>query len=87
MAWTPWKMYLLAWNLTGRCSSEFCEMAKKLTLNFKLNPRLKVENFSNFFFFDAKFESERIFHFRPCVYLAYLKSYGHLKILKCIGMY
>ena len=51
MAWTPWKMYLLAWNLTGRCSSEFCEMAKKLTLNFKLNPRLKVENFSNFFFF------------------------------------
>ena len=50
MAWTPWKMYLLAWNLTGRCSSEFCEMAKKLTLNFKLNLRLKVENFSNFFF-------------------------------------
>ena len=21
------------------------------------------------------------------VYLAYLKSYGHLKIVKCIGMY
>ena len=50
MARTPWKMYLSAWNLAGRCSSEFCEMAKKLTLNFKLNPRLKVENFSNFFF-------------------------------------
>ena len=62
-------------------------MVKKLTLNFKLNPRLKVKNFSNFFFFDAKFESEIIFHFRPCVYLAYLKSYGHLKILKCIAMY
>ena len=50
MARTPWKMYLSAWNLAGRCSSEFCEMAKKLTLNFKLNPQLKLENFSNFFF-------------------------------------
>ena len=27
------------------------------------------------------------FHFRPCVYLAYFRSYGHLKIVKCIGMY
>ena len=87
MARTPWKMYLSAWNLAGRCSSEFCEMAKKLTLNFKLNLQLKLENFSNFFFLDAKYIFERVFHFRPCVYLAYLKSYGHLKILKCIGMY
>ena len=38
-----------------RCFSEFCEMAKKLTLNFKLNPQLKLENFSNFFFLDAKY--------------------------------
>ena len=29
----------------------------------------------------------KISHFTPCVYLAYLKSYGHLKIVKCIGMY
>ena len=29
MARTPWKMYLLAWNLAGRCFSEFCEMVKK----------------------------------------------------------
>ena len=57
------------------------------SINFKLNPRLKLENFSNFFFLDAKYIFESFFHFRPCVYLAYLKSYGHLKILKCIGMY
>ena len=30
---------------------------------------------------------ERILNFKPCVYLAYLGSYGHLKIVKCIGMY
>ena len=30
---------------------------------------------------------ERIFNFTPCVYLAYFKSYDHLKIVKCIGMY
>ena len=35
MTRTPWKMYLLAWNFPGRCSCEFCEMAKELTLNFQ----------------------------------------------------
>ena len=30
---------------------------------------------------------ERIFNFKPCVYLAYFRSYDHLKIVKCIGMY
>ena len=29
----------------------------------------------------------KIFHFTPCVYLAYLKSYSHLNIVKYIGMY
>ena len=35
MTRTPWKMYPSAWNFPGRCSSEFCEMAKKLTLDFQ----------------------------------------------------
>ena len=87
MARTPWKMYLSAWNLAGRCSSEFCEMAKKLT-KFQTQPLTQTwEFFQLIFFLDAKYIFERVFHFRPCVYLAYLKSYGHLKILKCIGMY
>ena len=30
---------------------------------------------------------ERIFNFKPCVYLAYFRSYGHLKIVTCIAMY
>ena len=30
---------------------------------------------------------ERIFNFKLCVYLAYFRSYGHFKIVKCIGMY
>ena len=30
---------------------------------------------------------ERIFNFKPCVYLAYLGSYGHLKIVKYMEMY
>ena len=30
---------------------------------------------------------ERIFYFKPCVYLAYFRSYGYLKIVKCIAMY
>ena len=30
---------------------------------------------------------ERIFNFNLCVYLAYFRSYGHFKIVKCIGMY
>ena len=50
MARTPWKMHLWAWDLAGRCSSEFCEMAKKLALNFKLNSQLKLEIFSTFIF-------------------------------------
>ena len=58
MARTPWKMHLRAWDLAGRCYCEFCEMAEKLTLNFKLNPRLKLENCSNFFL-DAKSKSKR----------------------------
>ena len=29
----------------------------------------------------------KIFHFTPCVYLAYLRSYSHLNIVKYIGMY
>ena len=45
MARTPWKMYLSAWNFPDRCSSEFCEMAKTLTLILKLNSRLKLKNF------------------------------------------
>ena len=54
MARTPWKMYLSAWNFPGRCSCEFCEIAKKLTLDFKLNSwldsRLTLKNFSKIFF-------------------------------------
>ena len=30
---------------------------------------------------------ERILYFKPCVYLAYFRSYGYLKIVKCIAMY
>ena len=29
---------------------------------------------------------ERILYFKPCVYLAYFRSYGYLKIVKCIAM-
>ena len=29
----------------------------------------------------------RIFNFKSCVYLAYFRGYGHLKIVKCVGMY
>ena len=29
----------------------------------------------------------KIFYFTPCVYLAYLRSYSHLNIVKYIGMY
>ena len=38
-------------------------------------------------FFNANSKSEKIFHFTPCVYLAYLRSYSHLNIVKYIGMY
>ena len=37
--------------------------------------------------FDSESKYERIFYFIPCVYLTYFRSYGHLKIVKCIGMY
>ena len=30
---------------------------------------------------------ERIFDFKPYVYLPYLRSYGDFEIIKCIGMY
>ena len=30
---------------------------------------------------------ERILYFKPCVYLAYFRSYCYLKIVKCIAMY
>ena len=30
---------------------------------------------------------ERIFDFKPHVYLPYLMSYGHFEIIKCIGIY
>ena len=53
-------------------------------------PSLTLDSNSRIFqknFFNANSKSEIIFHFRPCVYLAYLRSYGHLKIVKCIGMY
>ena len=35
---------------------------------------------SRIFVFDAKSKYERIFHFKLCVYLAYFRSYCHLKI-------
>ena len=60
MARTPWKKNLWAWDLAGRCSSEFYEMVTKLTLNIKLHPWLKFQNFFTFLFFNAKFKSERI---------------------------
>ena len=37
--------------------------------------------------FDTKSKYERIVRFKPCVYLAYFRSYGHLKIVKYIAMY
>ena len=37
--------------------------------------------------FDGESNHERILNFKPCVYLAYFRNYGHLKIVKCIGMY
>ena len=44
------------------------------------------------FFFQSEHVSSqtarlKIFHFTPCVYLAYLRSYSHLNIVKYIGMY
>ena len=62
-------------------------MAKKLTLNFQGQLLTQTLEFFKKKIFNANSKSERIFHFRPCVYLAYLRSYGHLKIVKCIGMY
>ena len=50
-----------------------------LTLNFKLNPGLKVD-FSNFFFFSMPSLNLKEFSILDHFYLAYLKSYGHLKI-------
>ena len=45
----------------------------------------------NFFFQSEHVSSQmaqlKIFHFTPCVYLAYLRSYSHLIIVKYIGMY
>ena len=43
MARTPWKMYPSAWNFPGRCSCEFCEIAKKI-----LNWHSRI--FQKFFF-------------------------------------
>ena len=62
-------------------------MAKKLTLNFQAQLLTQTLEFFKRNFFNANSKSERIYHFRPCVYLAYLGSYGHLQIVKCIGMY
>ena len=63
MARTPWKMYTSAWNFPGKCSCEFCRIAKKSTLDFKLNSQLDswltLENFSKFFFFNADSKSEK----------------------------
>ena len=30
--------------------------------------------------FDGESNHERIFNFKPCVYLAYFRGYGHLKL-------
>ena len=59
----------------------------ELTLDFKLNSRLTLKNFSNFFSSMPTPNLKKIFHFTPCVYLAYLRSYSHLNIVKYIGMY
>ena len=37
--------------------------------------------------FHGESNYERIINVKPCVYLAYFRSYGQLKIVKCIGMY
>ena len=47
---------------------------------------------SEIFFFQSEHVSSqtarlKIFHFTPCVYLDYLRSYSHLNIVKYIGMY
>ena len=52
-------------------------MAKFELKNFELNLKNGVQM--------SKYE--RIFNFTPCVYLAYFRSYGHLKIVKCIQRY
>ena len=71
-----WQMLLwILWN------------GQKIDSKLQNQPSTQSWEFFQLFFFNAKFESEIIFHFRRCVYLAYLKSYGHLKILKCIAMY
>ena len=50
------------------------------------------ESLCEIFFFQSEHVSSqtawlKIFHFTPCVYLAYLRSYSHLNIVKYIGMY
>ena len=55
-------------------------------LNSKLYFKLSTQNLKNMFFLDPESKYEKKFHFKPCVYLAYFMSYGHLKIVKCIAI-
>ena len=65
MARTPWKNVSISLKtFPGRCSCEFCEIAKKLTLDFKtqLSTWLSTDTqefFQKFFFFNANSKSEK----------------------------
>ena len=85
MARTLRKMHLSAWYLATDASVNSVKWWKKL--NSKLYFKLSTQNLKNMFFLDPESKYEKNFHFKPCVYLAYFMSYGHLKIVKCIAMY
>ena len=53
-------------------------------LNISSKFELKKFELKKFFINGVQmFKYERIFNFKPCVYLAYFRSYSHLKIVKC----
>ena len=81
MASTPGKCIYMLKIWLEDASVKSVKLSKNLKFKKKLNKNKILKNGVQMS------KHERIFHFKPCVYLAYFKSYGHLKILKCIETY
>ena len=81
---THWKENVWSPDLAHRVYRQFYEWSFSTGLGRKKFPSFSYTGTQEVFkcpnikeFFDSK----------PCVYLHYLRSYGHFKIVKCIEMY
>ena len=81
MTRTPWKMHLSLWFGWQMLPLNLWNGLKIWNLVQNLNSQKILKNSVEM----SKYE--RIFNFKPYVYPAYFRSCGHLKIVKCTGMY